>query len=62
MREDLKRGKYNKQVVLRPQKRDGLLGTGKRGVGKGRKSEWQSGPQKTEEAVNHRQNNYVKAV
>ena len=56
-----------KHVALRPRKRDGLLGTGKGGGGGGGErvsgSSAQSDPQKTEEAVDHRQNNsYVKAV
>ena len=42
----------SKRVALRPQKRDGLLGTGKRGEG-----EKELRPAKTEEAVDHRQNN-----
>ena len=51
-------------VALRPQKRGSLLGTGK-GEREDRMSgsSAQSDPQKTEEAVDHRQNNnYVKAV
>ena len=63
----------SKLVALRPQKRSGILGTGKRGEGGGELggggrggvsgSSVHSDPQKTEEAVDHRQNNnYVKAV
>ena len=61
----------SKHVALRPQKRDGLLGDGAGGGGRGgggdrervSGSSVQSDPQKTEEAVDHRQNNsYVKAA
>ena len=48
----------NKHVALRPQKRDGLLGTGNVGVWLDRALR----PGKTEVAVDHRQNNYVEAV
>ena len=49
-----------KHVALRPQKRDGLIGTG---VGGEVMARPRNPTRKTEEAVDHRQNNnYVKAV
>ena len=43
----------SKHVALHPQKRDGLLGTGKGMEGRMSGSFTQSDPQKTEEAVDH---------